>query len=124
MPGLYDTSETVLAQFNKTVLPHLTKSAPLIKFQCASFLSDEISSNWPLGRGGSDGKVVDDWTDADVVFANSTCFPSPLMRQIETMCRGLKAGSRVITFTTGLGSEYFKVWIVIFLTVLVCITFL
>lgn len=108
--GLHHTSTQVLAQFDQHIMPLLSKSSPHINLRCGSFLSPEISATWPMGGGvSSHVEFLSDWTDADVVFANSTCFPSPLMRQIETMCRELKTGSRVITFTTALSSEYFKV---------------
>ena len=108
--GLHDTSNLVLAQFNQHIMPLLSMSSPQVNLRCGSFLSPDISATWPMG-GGVSSKVdyFSDWTDADVVFANSTCFPSPLMRQIEIMCRELKTGSRVITFTTALSSEFFKV---------------
>lgn len=109
--GLHDTSTAVLDQFEEIIRPLLTKACPHISLRCGSFLSEDISATWPLGPSRALFHVnhISDWTDADVVFVNSTCFPATLMRQIETMCRDLRPGSRVITLTTGLGSEYFKV---------------
>lgn len=49
------------------------------------------------------------WADSDLVFANSTCFPDELIVEIAAQCASLRVGSRVITFTTSLRSEYFKV---------------
>eukprot|EP00605_Chrysophyceae_sp_TOSAG23-4_P003035 GSChrysophyteH1.ASY1.ANO1.3340.1 assembled CDS len=43
-----------------------------------------------------------DWTDGDVVFANSTCFDDSLMAQMSRMAEGLKPGSVLVTFTKGL----------------------
>ena len=54
------------------------------------------------------------WSDADLVFANSTCFPDELIADIAEKCISLAVGSRVITFTTSLRSEYFKVFIFIY----------
>ena len=57
----------------------------------------------------------EDWADADLVFANSTCFPDELIEDIATRCRKLAVKSRVITFTTSLRSEYFKVYYIFIL---------
>jgi SAM-dependent methyltransferase len=43
-----------------------------------------------------------DWTDGDVVFANSTCFDDDLMAQLSRMAEGLKPGAVLVTFTRGL----------------------
>jgi hypothetical protein len=43
-----------------------------------------------------------DWSDADVVFAHSTCFDDAMMEKLGRMCLGLKPGAVVITFTTEL----------------------
>ena len=50
-----------------------------------------------------------DWSDADVVFANSTCYSDTFMDQISDMALGLKQGAFVITFTKQLPSTDFKV---------------
>ena len=101
-----------MAQFDKDIRPILRNASPVVHLRSGSFLSPEISASWPLEVEPSlDIEYIHDWTDADVVFANSTCFPTTLMRQIEMMCRNMTSGSRVITFTTGLNSEYFKVCI-------------
>lgn len=46
-----------------------------------------------------------DWSDGDVVFANSTCFNSELMMSISAMAKLLKPGAIVVTFTKPLDSE-------------------
>ncbi len=49
------------------------------------------------------GSFLDfDWTDGDVVFANSTCFDEDLMAKLSRMAEGLKPGAVLVTFTRGL----------------------
>ena len=43
-----------------------------------------------------------DWSDGDVVFANSTCFDEKLMGDMAAMARNLKPGAFFVTFTKGL----------------------
>ena len=50
-----------------------------------------------------------DWGNADVVFANSTCYDERLMKQLAEQCEKLKAGVFVITFTRRLPSQEFDV---------------
>ena len=50
-----------------------------------------------------------DWNNADVVFANSTCYDERLMKQLAEQCEKLKAGVFVITFTRRLPSKHFEV---------------
>eukprot|EP00611_Tribonema_gayanum_P002252 TRINITY_DN1163_c0_g1_i2.p1 TRINITY_DN1163_c0_g1~~TRINITY_DN1163_c0_g1_i2.p1 ORF type:complete len:299 (-),score=50.14 TRINITY_DN1163_c0_g1_i2:71-841(-) len=52
---------------------------------------------------------VFDWSAADVVFANSTCFHDALMRSIADCCASLRVGAFVITFTRQLPSPLFTV---------------
>ena len=86
------TSLEILRKFNESVAALLSRDAPSLYLLQGSFLSD-----------------TQDWSGADLVFANSTCFPDELITDIEVKCRHLRAGSRVITFTTSLRSEHFKV---------------
>jgi SAM-dependent methyltransferase len=50
-----------------------------------------------------------DWSDGDVIFANSTCFDDDLMDDMSKMAEKLKPGSFFITFTKGLTSNKFEV---------------
>jgi len=50
-----------------------------------------------------------DWSDGDVVFANSTCFDDNLMLQMAKQAESLKPGSIFVTFTKGLTSKKFEV---------------
>mmetsp|Transcript_2490 Transcript_2490/g.5200 ORF Transcript_2490/g.5200 Transcript_2490/m.5200 type:complete len:298 (+) Transcript_2490:2852-3745(+) len=49
-----------------------------------------------------------DWTDGDVVFANSTCFTDKLMASIAGAAQGMKPGSFLVTFTKGIVSDAFE----------------
>lgn len=42
---------------------------------------------------------VCDWSDATVVFANSTCFDDNLMRRMASVASALKKGTIFITLT-------------------------
>lgn len=86
------TSLDILNRFNCSIAPLLSTRASSIHFLHGSFLSESH-----------------DWSDADLVFANSTCFPDELIGQIEVLARKLAVGARVVTFTSSLRSEYFKV---------------
>jgi hypothetical protein len=49
------------------------------------------------------GSLTDfDWSDGDIIFANSTCFDDDLMEAISLRAEDLKAGAYVVTFTKGL----------------------
>jgi hypothetical protein len=78
----------------------MVTNPPVIEFFHGSFLS-------PPTDPDSDSDCS--WADADLVFANSTCFPDELIANIAEKCVSLSVGARVITFTTSLRSEYFKV---------------
>jgi hypothetical protein len=92
--GLYETSLGVVSKFRRSICPLIAKAPPAVCFTHGSFLAEPHASSW---------------TDADLVFANSTCFPDELIAEIATSCASLRVGARVITFTTSLRSEYFKV---------------
>ena len=52
-----------------------------------------------------------DWSSADLVLANSTCFDTPLLNQIAEKCSLLKKGSWMFTLTKRLPSsepEYYE----------------
>jgi SAM-dependent methyltransferase len=53
--------------------------------------------------------VAYDWSDADLCFANSTCFDSKLMQQLAKNSLRMKKGSFFITFTKELPSNAWKV---------------
>jgi hypothetical protein len=47
------------------------------------------------------------WTNSDIVFANSTCFDHDLMQKIADFGIKMRSGSRFITFTSSLPSSLF-----------------
>ena len=49
-----------------------------------------------------------DWSDGDVVFANSTCFDDSLMKSIGRLAEKLRPGAVLITFTKGIESDKFE----------------
>ena len=53
---------------------------------------------------------VEDWTNSDIVFANSTCFDLTLMKRIAVEALRMRSGARFITFTSQLPSESFEVF--------------
>lgn len=56
------------------------------------------------------GSFLDyDWSDGDLVFANSTCFHDPLMAEMSHKAESLKPGAIFVTFTKGLSSDKFEV---------------
>jgi len=48
-----------------------------------------------------------DWSDANVIFINSTCFSKPLMEKIAKKAESLAPGSCVVTLTQPIISPYF-----------------
>jgi len=53
--------------------------------------------------------IAYDFSDADLCFANSTCFDSKLMQQLAQAAQKMKKGSFFITFTKELPSTAWKV---------------
>lgn len=49
------------------------------------------------------------WTNSDIVFANSTCFDHDLIQRIADFGIKMRSGSRFITFTTSLPSSLFTI---------------
>ena len=50
-----------------------------------------------------------DWSDADVIFANSTCFDEALMREIAAGADGMRVGSFAVTFSKRIPSHKWTV---------------
>ncbi len=49
-----------------------------------------------------EGSFLDfDWSDGEVVFANSTCFDDELMLGLSKAAEKLRPGAIVVTFTKG-----------------------
>lgn len=92
IPGLHNISIDIVKKFQKDIYVNRINS-PNFDLICGSFLDNSLY----------------DWTDADLIFANSTCFSDDLIEKIEVISRNLKIGARLITFTSSLSSKYFKV---------------
>ena len=56
----------------------------------------------------SEGEYFD-WTNGDIVFANSTCFSFDLMQKISKMAEKMKSGTIFISLTSSLSSSCFKI---------------
>lgn len=74
-------------------------------------LSAGNSQDVAVFHGSLDPEDADfnDWSDGDVVFANSTCFEDRLMEKLSKQAEHLKPGAFVVTFTKGLTSNKFEV---------------
>lgn len=70
----------------------LDMSSIYLKFEKGSFLAPEF-----------------DWTDGDLIFANSTCFAEDTLLAISAKAIALKPGARVVTFTTALRTAWLRV---------------
>ena len=103
LQGLYDISNEALVKFLKAnhmaVNPadddmgmFYNDNNNNIEFIKSSFLEDEY-----------------DWSDSDLVFANSTCFPEDLMMKLSVRSQVMSPKSRFITFTVSLDSPYWRV---------------
>ena len=60
-------------------------------------------------HGDATDLSVKDWSDGDVLFANSTCFDDTLMKKVAASAVTLKKGAIFITFTRRLPSQHFEV---------------
>jgi len=76
---------------------------------------DVKSAVWPAELAGpeihfhnSDFRLID-WSDADLVFANSTCFDEQLMTDLARQAERMRAGAIIMTLTKGLQSTHFQV---------------
>lgn len=98
VPGLHTAAKTQLALYEEKILPRLqaeaaAKGTPLapqdLEFMMADFRSF-------------------DWSDADVVWANSTCFGQELMRHLSNYSERMKEGSYFLTLTQRLTSDHWQ----------------
>jgi len=88
LDGLFQASNEVLKRFDKAVRATLGERQ---KNTQISFVR---------------GSLLDvDWSDGDVVFANSTCFEEDLMDGIAKRAEKLKTGAYIITLTKRLNSD-------------------
>ena len=96
--------------------PHLSLSQILEGLHA---VSEKLLEEWrsaelaPLLPAGSSAAALSfirgdatavDWSDADFLFANSTCYNEPLMTAIASTAERMKPGSFAVTFTKRLPS--------------------
>lgn len=90
LQSLHNQAEKIVTRFNESFKDHLTLGqSQYTQVFCGSFTDY-------------------DWSDGDVVFANSTCFGDELMLSLSQQAESLKPGSFVVTFTKGLTSTAFE----------------
>ena len=99
--------------FHKCIGIELMESLAKISFQVqekynnsfAEILSHRVSKTVDFS---CDNFLDYDWSDGDVVFANSTCFDDALMEAIGNKAGALKPGAFLVTFTKGIKSVEFE----------------
>ena len=102
-------------------LEHAQKEAAEAAAAAATTTAATATSATSAGAGGARATVMapmslregdflrdTSWTDADVVFMNSTAFGSDLMSKISTVAEGMRKGTRLISLTIGLSTPAFK----------------
>lgn len=90
LPDLYQTAIFLQQKYEKEIKPNLVnKNEGEIKF----ILDDIFKTNF---------------FDADIVFANSTCFSQELINYLETSFLKLKKGAKIIMLTQTLTNQNFK----------------
>ncbi len=92
LSGLHKTSLELLEKYKKDFKETMTeaKDKMKIEFVCGDFT-----------------KL--DWTDASLLFANSTCYDGALMNELAEAAKNCKVGTFMITFTKKLPSPLWQV---------------
>ncbi|MBI2444574.1 MAG: hypothetical protein HYV42_05045 [Candidatus Magasanikbacteria bacterium] len=89
IPELYQTAAAVREKFNQRLRPALPQSYPEPDI---NFRSGDI--------------FTEDWSEADVIFVQATCFSENLLTQLTERCQQLKPGSRIISVTATLDAPF------------------
>lgn len=97
LEGLYNTSLELKQKWDTTAKALLKEDGQ----------EEETELEFTLGDGTD--FLVKDWSDGDILFANSTCFDDSLMAKIAEKAASLKKGAIFITFTRRLPSTHFEV---------------
>lgn len=92
LEGLYSASLELLEIWNTEIAPTLPPAKQKTVIQ---FLNEDATKR--------------DWSDADLWFANSTCFDHALMTQLAAIADKMKIGTFCITFTKRLPSAKWQV---------------
>lgn len=91
------------------ILSSLHQQAAKIVDRYNSSFKQQLALGQPQHVSVFEGSFLDyDWSDGDVVFANSTCFEDDLMAQLSQQAERLKPGAMVVTFTKGMSSPAFE----------------
>jgi len=94
LEGLYTLSLEITSEYNSRGKAKLNR---------------EITTDVSMVKGDILDLSVKDWSDGDVIFANSTCFDDTLMAALANTAGGLKKGTFFITFTKRLPGTDFVV---------------
>jgi len=101
---LFEASDQVCAEYRRLVsnpdCPYNNNNNMCeVTFALGDFLTQDNMS--------TRGEYLD-WTKADIVFANSTCFDADLMRRIADCASSMRPGTRLVTLTCELSSDHFE----------------
>jgi SAM-dependent methyltransferase len=98
VPGLHNAAKTQLGNYDAQILPRMEAEAK--------------AKGSPLMPQDLDFVMADfrkfDWTDADIVWANSTCYGAELMKYLSEASEKLKEGTYFITLTQRLTSDHWE----------------
>ena len=105
LEGLYSMSLDVAAAYNSKGVARLTSE------QQRSFATEVqmVRGDMLAINAESKDAISEDWTDGDVVFANSTCYDDELMARISDIAVGMRKGTFFVSFTKRLPAPDFKV---------------
>lgn len=98
VPGLHEAGVAQLELYNNTIKPGLEEEA---KSAGVSLTPQEITLLCEDFRNF-------DWSDADVCWANSTCFGQQLMKHLSAYSERMKEGSFFITLTQKMTSPHWE----------------
>ena len=105
MPGLHKAAEVILDRYQEKLLLDRKLESERNNIDINNLDSKQ--------NGIVDIKLIcgdflkEDWSNANIVFINSTCFEDELMKLISEKCNLLKRGSYVMTLTRELKNNNF-----------------
>ena len=104
LEGLYSMSLDVAAAYASKGVARLTEQGRSFVTELQMVRGDMLAINTE-----SKDAIEEDWTDGDIVFANSTCYDDELMLKISNAAVGMRKGTFFISFTKRLPAPDFKV---------------
>lgn len=87
VPDLFNAAQKIHGRFDRIITPLMSKEEPVPQLD---FIKGDI---WQT-----------DWSDADCVFFQGTCFASDQLKTLATRCEELKPGSKIIVASSLLPS--------------------